>query len=103
MHQHRKILFLFFILFFIYAPGKAQNEKTTIPGFRTADLFFLTPEKQLEYYQKADQLLSTNKIAAGKKKYPLIEAPVDLSGFSFKYKDTLRTVDDFMKQTNVVG
>jgi CubicO group peptidase (beta-lactamase class C family) len=101
-------LFKYALLFFVSAgfvvniEGQKANTATK-DSFRTADLFFLTPQKQLEYYQKADQLLSTNLIEAGKKKYPLTEAVVDLSNFSFKYKDTLRTVNDFMKQTNVVG
>jgi len=72
-------------------------------SFRPADLFFLSPEKQLLYYQNAEKILPTNKIEAGKKKYPLRKSLRDLSGFSFKYKDTVRTIEDFIRTTRAVG
>ncbi len=75
----------------------------SIDSFRTADLMFLSPDKQLRYYQNADRILPTNKIEAGDRKHSLIEALRDLSGFSFSYKDTVRTLKDFMRETNVVG
>lgn len=81
---------------------------TTVAGFsqdsiRTADLLFLTPEKQFQYYQSADKLLPTNKIEAANNKYPLAQSVRDLSKFSFSYKDTLRTIKDFINATRVVG
>jgi len=75
----------------------------SIDSFRTADLAFLTPEKQLAYYQNADRILPTNKIEAGNKKHVLIEAPIDLSNFSFSFKDTVRTINDFINDTKAVG
>lgn len=89
-------------------PGKktALTPKAALPSpdtFRTAQLFFLPPEKQLLYYQNIDQILPTSKIEKGSKMYPLVEAPIDLPNFSFQYKDTLRTLNSFMQETNVVG
>ena len=87
-------------------PGKnitKTSGKVTPDTLTASDLFFLTPEKQLEYYQNVDHLLSTNNIASGKKKYHLVKALTDFSGFSFRYNDTIRTLNDFIKQTNVVG
>lgn len=86
------------------SPGNTKN--TRLPSkdsFRTAELFFLTPEKQLVYYQNAEKILPTNKIEAGTKKHRLVEAPVDLSGISFNFKDTMRTIDDFIRDTKAVG
>ena len=83
-----------------------QNSKSSLnvpDSFRTADLLFLSPEKQLLYYQNAGTILPTNKIDAGKKKYPVKKVLKDFSGFSFTYKDTLRTVDDFIRVTKAVG
>lgn len=104
----KNVGYLFILLFFISCSENKKIAETSSASksdrsFKTADLFFLTPEKQLEYYQSVDQRLPVNKIEAGTTKYPLIESPVDLSGFSFKYKDTLRTLEDFKKQTNAVG
>ena len=84
------------------APTSKDN-LPSIDSFRTADLLFLSPEKQLSYYQNADRILPTNKIEAGKKKHSLKEAPENLSDFSFSFKDTVRTLNDFMKDTRVVG
>ena len=96
--------FCFFIIIFFASTSVASAQKLNVPDtFRTADLFFLTPEKQLLYYQNAEKILPTNKIASGKNKYPLKKAVKDLSGFSFKYKDTIRTLEDFIKTTRVVG
>lgn len=75
----------------------------SIDTFRTAHLLFLTPEKQLLYYQNADRILPTNKIEAGTKKHVLIEAPVNLSALSFSFKDTVRTLADFINDTRTVG
>jgi CubicO group peptidase (beta-lactamase class C family) len=85
-------------------PGNTKS--ITLPSkdsFRTAELLFLTPEKQLLYYQNAENILPTNKIEAGTKKHRLIEAPVDLSDISFRFKDTVRTMNDFIYQTKAVG
>jgi CubicO group peptidase (beta-lactamase class C family) len=101
--SYRQSVSMLIIFYLLIGSAKSQTLQAKPDSFRTADLFFLTPQKQLDYYQKADQLLSTSLIEAGKKKYPLVEASIDLSKFSFKYKDTVRTVDDFMKQTKVVG
>jgi CubicO group peptidase (beta-lactamase class C family) len=68
-----------------------------------ADFFFLTPEQQLDYYQKAGELLYTHTIKTGVHKYPLKNTLKDFRGFRFTYKDTARTINDFIKQTNVVG
>ena len=98
------------IVFVLYGCTPSKNTTTPIinnlpspDSFRTADLFFLTPEKQLLYYQNADRILPTNKIEAGPKRYALTEAFRDYSNFSFSYKDTVRTMSDFMQQTKVVG
>lgn len=72
-------------------------------SFRTTDLFFLPADKQLQYFQNIDRLLPTNKISAGQAKYPLKEAVRDFSSLSFKYRDTLRTLEDFYRDTRVVG
>jgi len=96
------------LLFCSCTPGKktAVASKNGLPSpdtFRTAHLLFLPPEKQLLYYQNIDQILPTSKIEKGNIPYRLVEAPVNLSNFSFHYKDTLRTLNDFMRETNVVG
>ena len=75
----------------------------SIDSFRTAHLAFLTPEKQLAYYQNIDRILPTNKIEAGNKKHSLIEAPIDLTNFSFSFKDAVRTINDFINDTKAVG
>jgi len=105
---HKSVL-LYISLFFAVtlsaqSPGNTKN--ITLPSkdsFRTIELFFLTPEKQLLYYQNAEKILSTNKIEAGTKKHRLVEAPVDLSGISFRFKDTVRTMKDFIYDTKAVG
>ena len=89
-------------------PAQAPGTKQPIvlpsrDSFRTADLLFLTPEKQLVYYQNAEKILPTNKIEAGTKKHRLIEAPMDLSNLSFTFKDTVRTINDFIHDTKAVG
>lgn len=71
--------------------------------FRAADLFSLSPGNQVLYYQNAEQILLTRKIKAGTKKYPLVEAQQDLSNIIFSYRDTLRTLDAFMRETKAVG
>ena len=104
-----KSVLLYISLFFAatlsaQTPGNTKN--ITLPSkdsFRTADLLFLTPEKQLLYYQNAENILPTNKIEAGIKKHRLVEAPVDLSGISFRFKDTVRTMNDFINDTKAVG
>lgn len=84
--------------------SSAQNiSLPSIDSFRTADLFFLTADKQLVYYQNADRILPTNKIEAGKKKHVLTEAPTNLSDLSFSFKDTIRTIKDFINDTRTVG
>lgn len=84
--------------------GSTQNiSLPSIDSFRTTDLFFLTAEKQLVYYQNADRILPTNKIEAGTNKHSLIEAPIDLSGIYFSFKDTVRTIKDFIHDTKAVG
>ena len=75
----------------------------SIDSFRTADLFFLSPDKQLLYYQHADRILPTNKIEAGNKKHSLVEALRDFPSFSFSFKDTTRSLHDFLRDTRVVG
>ena len=72
-------------------------------SFRTAGLLFLTTEQQLVYYQNAERILPTSKIEAGTKKHVLIEAPADLSALSFSFKDTVRTIKDFIRDTKAVG
>jgi len=101
---------IFYVAIFFATTLSAQNSGNTknIPlpsrdSFRTIDLFFLTPEKQLLYYQNAEKILPTNKIEAGTRKHRLVEAPVDLSGISFRFKDTLRTMNDFIRDTRAVG
>ena len=97
-----KSVFLYISIFFAatlsaQTPGNTKN--ITLPSkdsFRTAELLFLTPEKQFVYYQNAEKILPTNKIEAGIKKHRLIEAPVDLSDISFRFKDTVRTMNDFI-------
>ena len=84
--------------------GSTQNiSLPSIDSFRTADLLFLTADKQLVYYQNADRILPTNKIEAGTKRHVLIEKPMDLSGLSFSFKDTVRTIKDFINDTRAVG
>jgi len=88
------------------AKNPATLQKINLPSpdsFKTADLFFLPSDKQLLYYQNIDRILPTNKIEAGRKKHTLIEAFNDFSKLSFSYKDTVRTLADFMQATNVVG
>ena len=88
------------------AKNTTTNPDNRLPSpdsFKTADLLFLTPEKQLLYYQNAEHILPTNKIEAGKNKYLLTERLQDLSGFTFKYKDTVRSLNEFIKATKVVG
>ena len=72
-------------------------------SFRTSDLLFLPAQKQLLYYQNIEHILPTNKIKAGAQKYSLYESPRDFTNFSFRFKDTVRTLSDFMKDTRVVG
>lgn len=81
----------------------AQVKDTSSTKADFASFFFLTPQQQLSYYQRAEELLNTGLIKAGKKKYPLKNIPVNLSDFRFKFRDSLRSVNDFIKQTNVVG
>jgi len=84
--------------------GTTQQANLPSPdSFRTADLFFLSPDKQLLYYQNINRMLPTNEIEAGSKKFVLKEALHDLSNFSFTYKDTVRSLNDFMNATKVVG
>lgn len=90
----------------IYTQTTGNKQAVLLPSkdtFRTMQLLFLTPEKQLLYYQNAENILPTNKIEAGTKKHRLIESSVDLSGLSFKFKDTLRTMSDFIRDTRAVG
>ena len=99
---------LVFSILITCTPGKKSGQAQidnlpSIDTFRTADLMFLSPDRQLQYYQNADRILPTNKIEAGDKKHLLMEALMDLSGFSFSFKDTVRTLKDFMRETNVVG
>src|SRR5688572_4341787 len=101
---------IFYVAIFLATTLSAQNSGNTknlpLPSrdsFRTIDLFFLTPEKQLLYYQNAEKILPTNKIEAGTRKHRLVEAPVDLSGISFRFNDTLRTMNDFIRDTRAVG
>lgn len=96
------------ITFSACASTKQSGNTNNIPlpsmdSFRTADLLFLTPEKQLVYYQNADRILPTNKIEAGTKKHVLIEKQLDFSALSFSFKDTVRSINDFINQTNTVG
>ena len=79
------------------------NNLPSPDSFKTADLLFLPPDKQLLYFQNIDQILPTNTIEAGRKKHRLIEAFKDFNQISFTYKDTVRTVEEFMQATNVVG
>lgn len=97
------LLFLLQATAVINAP-KAQDLRLPSPdSFRTANLFFLPPQKQLLYYQNIEHILPTNKIEAGARKYSLYEAPGDFSNFSFTFKDTVRNLNDFMRDTRVVG
>lgn len=99
--------FIFFVCFSCTPAkdsGRNTNKDFAVPeNFRPADLSFLTPDKQFLYYQNADRILPTNKIEAGKKKYSLVKGLQNLSDFSFVYKDTMRTLNEFIKATNVVG
>ena len=99
-----------FIIYVLYgctsskkASGIHNNNLPSPDSFRTSDLFFLTPEKQLQYYQNIDRILPTNKIEAGARKYALTEASRDFSNFAFNYMDTLRTLTEFMEKTKTVG
>jgi len=104
-----KSVLLYISLFFAatlsaQTPGNTKNiNLPSKDSFRTADLLFLTPEKQLLYYQNAEKILPTNKIEAGTKKHRLVEAPLDLSGISFRFRDTVRTMNDFINDTKAVG
>jgi CubicO group peptidase (beta-lactamase class C family) len=106
-----KSLFFPVIIFSIIVSCTSSKRSATAPQtglpsidtFRTAELLFLTPEKQLLYYQNAERILPTNKIEAANTKHSLIEEPIDLSGFSFSFRDTMRTLRDFIKATKVVG
>ena len=102
--------FLLCCVLILSAASSAQtpaNTKTILlpskDSFRTADLLFLTPEKQLLYYQNAEKILPTNKIEAGSKKHRLVEAPLDLAKISFRFNDTIRTISDFIHDTKAVG
>ena len=101
----KKSAFLYISLFFaatLSAQTSGNTKNINLPSkdsFRTIDLFFLTPEKQLLYYQNAEKILPTNKIEAGTKKHRLVEAAVDLSGIFFRFKDTVRTMNDFIRDT----
>lgn len=104
-----RLYFLCFILFLAanagaQTPGDTKN--IALPSkdtFRTSGLLFLTPEKQLLYYQNAEKILPTNKIEAGTRKHRLIEAPLDLSGILFRFKDTMRSLNDFVRDTKAAG
>ena len=90
----------------VYAQKTVDKQTIPLPSkdsFRTMDLLFLTPEKQLLYYQNAENILPTNNVEAGIKKHRLIESSSDLSDLSFRFKDTLRTVSDFIRDTRAVG
>jgi CubicO group peptidase (beta-lactamase class C family) len=102
--------FLYFsaLLFLPYCTPVRQNNQPTDTPVNTqklgaVNLLSLTPEKQLEAYQNIENLMPTGIIKAGRNSYPLIESPSDFSTFSFAYKDTVRTMEDFLRQTHVVG
>ena len=99
--------FIIYVLYGCTSSKKASaihnNNLPSPDSFRTSDLFFLTPEKQLQYFQNIDRILPTNKIEAGARKYALTEASRDFSNFAFNYMDTLRTLTEFMEKTKTVG
>ena len=88
-------------------PVRQNNQQTTVPvsieKLGAINLFSLSPEKQLATYQNIENLMPTGLIRAGNDPHPLIETPSDFSSFSFSYKDTTRTIEDFLHQTHVVG
>jgi len=103
------ILFAGMILVFCSCSSPKQTNKNvgsnniSTDTLTAADMLFLSPEKQLQYYQSAEQILRTNKVESGKKKHRLINASREFPDFSFVYKDTARSINDFMTATNVVG
>ena len=84
--------------------NSSQDDSLPSPDtFRTADLLFLQSDQQRLYFQNIPRILPTNKIEKGQRKHRLTEASKNLSDFTFSFKDTVRTLDQFVKQTNVVG
>lgn len=106
MATNRRSLILWWSCIIILCAGNfgySQSDLKIAAKHDLSEYFFLTPPQQLEYYQKSKELLYTNVIKAGSRKYPLVSSPVSMSGFSFSYRDTTRTLENFINQTNAVG
>ena len=106
----KSFCFLYFSALFLLpscSPLRQNNQQTPVSvntqNSSAVNLLFLTPEKQLETYQNIENLMPTGMIRAGNDPYPLKEAPSDFSSLTFSYKDTVRTMEDYLRQTNVVG
>ena len=65
-------------------------------------MFWQTPEK-IAGFRNMNKLYDTRTICRGDQVYPLIPEPVDLSGLTYQFQGEPRTLDDYIRQTNVVG
>jgi CubicO group peptidase (beta-lactamase class C family) len=78
-----------------------QNEKSEL--LTGMDLFGLQPDVQLKRYANFHLQSRNSTIKAGTISFPLKTAKQDLQSLSFMYMDTLRTFDEFLRKTRVVG
>ena len=88
------------------SPVKQTGTSTALNGdlkITAGDLATLTPAEQQQVYPHAEKYLPSNLVKSGGKTLPLQEALEDWKDFRFNFKDTARTIDQFMDQTKVVG
>jgi CubicO group peptidase (beta-lactamase class C family) len=68
-----------------------------------ATILAWSPQQRISGYRAIDQLMSTREIPAGDLPYPLIPDARDWSKFSYSYGGKRRSLDDYVRDTNVAG
>ena len=101
MHRY---LFGLAILIASCSPVKQpSNAPTSDLKITVSNLATLSPAEQQQVYPHVEKYIPANLVKAGNKTLALQEDLRDWKDFRFNYKDTARSIEQFMNQTNVAG
>jgi CubicO group peptidase (beta-lactamase class C family) len=85
------------------ASAQPASDEAVLQGLKGVSLLAWRGAQQRVGYANVEKVGTVNTIRRGERIQPLLEAPRDLSRFTYAFKGTRRTIDEFMTQLNAVG
>ena len=84
-------------------PAAPPRHALSLDSLRDTEIMRWTPAQQRLGYPNIEKLIATGTVRPGPRPRALPSAPRDLSGFTYEHAGERRTIDDFLRELNVVG